>query len=111
MWSFRLLTSVGGLVVPGVAAAHGGEGAMFFAGEVLSLGLVALACLLARSAVITRAIAFLVGVLACMMAYGVALRTIPMRFGVLGSFMLGVLPALVSSAIVLVWGRRAANGR
>jgi hypothetical protein len=34
-----------------------------------------------------------------------------MRFGVLGSFMLGVLPALVSSAIVLVWGRRAANGR
>ncbi len=50
--------------MPGVAAAHGGEGAMFFAGEVLSLGLVALACLLVRTAVITRAIAFLAGVLA-----------------------------------------------
>lgn len=98
--------AAGVLLAPSLAAAHGGEAALFMFGDVVAIGLVGLMCLLLRTSVVSRATAFVVGLIACVVSYGLVLRTNPAQFGLLPSFLLRLLPPILLSGIALVWGAR-----
>lgn len=96
-----------GLIVPGVAAAHYYAASLILPLNFASMGVVAVVCFLWRTSAASRATAFLLGVLACGVAWEVHSRCANVAsLGFLGAFAIGTAPPLVASSAYLLWSKR-----